>query len=164
MNYHQKHTHKYTSLGISTAQMLMLQELQSLPGLEFWLSHCQLGRRRRFDPWVGKIPWRRKWQPTPVFMPGEAHGQEGAWWATVDRVTKELDMTQQLNNKQALGKVDSITQSTSFLRCEMEIIIPTPHRGDVKINEIIHTKQFPRWLPQSRQQILGTLLLCGIPK
>ena len=27
------------------------------------------------DPWVGKIPWRRKWQPTPVFLPGEFHGQ-----------------------------------------------------------------------------------------
>ena len=32
-------------------------------------------RRHRFDPWVGKIPWRRKWQPTPVFLPGELHGQ-----------------------------------------------------------------------------------------
>ena len=28
----------------------------------------------RFDPWVGKIPWRRKWQPTPVFLPGKPHG------------------------------------------------------------------------------------------
>ena len=28
-----------------------------------------------FDPWVGKIPWRRKWQPTPVFLPGESHGR-----------------------------------------------------------------------------------------
>ena len=28
-----------------------------------------------FDPWVGKIPWRRTWQPTPVFLPGETHGQ-----------------------------------------------------------------------------------------
>ena len=27
------------------------------------------------DPWVGKIPWRRKWQPTPVFLPGKSHGQ-----------------------------------------------------------------------------------------
>ena len=26
-------------------------------------------------PWVGKIPWRREWQPTPVFLPGESHGQ-----------------------------------------------------------------------------------------
>ena len=29
----------------------------------------------RFDPWVGKIPWRREWQPTPVFLPGKLHGQ-----------------------------------------------------------------------------------------
>ena len=35
---------------------------------------CQC-RRRRFDPWVGKIPWRRKWHPTPVFLPGKSHGQ-----------------------------------------------------------------------------------------
>ena len=27
------------------------------------------------DPWVGKIPWRRAWQPAPVFLPGESHGQ-----------------------------------------------------------------------------------------
>ena len=27
-----------------------------------------------FSPWVGKIPWRRAWQPTPVFLPGESHG------------------------------------------------------------------------------------------
>jgi len=33
------------------------------------------GRTRQFDPWVGKIPWRKKWQPTPVFLPGESHGQ-----------------------------------------------------------------------------------------
>ena len=39
----------------------------------------------RFDPWVGKIPWRRKWQPTPVFLPGESHGQR-IWWATVHGV------------------------------------------------------------------------------
>ena len=34
-------------------------------------------RRHGFDPWVRKIPWRRKWQPTPVFLPGEFHGQRG---------------------------------------------------------------------------------------
>ena len=31
--------------------------------------------RHSFDPWVGKIPWRRAWQPTPVFLAGESHGQ-----------------------------------------------------------------------------------------
>ena len=28
-----------------------------------------------FDPWVGKIPWRREWKPTPLFLPGKSHGQ-----------------------------------------------------------------------------------------
>ena len=32
-------------------------------------------KRPGLDPWVGKIPWSRKWQPTPVFLPGESHGQ-----------------------------------------------------------------------------------------
>ena len=45
-----------------------------IEGLPWWVSDkesaCQC-RRLRFDPWVGNIPWRRKWQPTPVFMPGE---------------------------------------------------------------------------------------------
>ena len=37
-------------------------------------STCQF-RRHGFDPWVRKIPWRRKWQPTPEFLPGKFHGQ-----------------------------------------------------------------------------------------
>ena len=32
-------------------------------------------RRHGFDPWAGKIPWRREWPPTPLFLPGESHGQ-----------------------------------------------------------------------------------------
>ena len=32
-------------------------------------------RRCRFDPWVRKIPWRKAWQLTPIFLPGESHGQ-----------------------------------------------------------------------------------------
>ena len=30
-----------------------------------------------FDPWVREMPWRRKWQPTPTFLPGKSHGQRG---------------------------------------------------------------------------------------
>ena len=36
---------------------------------------CKRHKRRGFNPWVGKIPWRREWQPTPVFLPEESHGQ-----------------------------------------------------------------------------------------
>ena len=36
---------------------------------------CKRHKRRGFNPWVGKIRWRRAWQPIPVFSPGEPHGQ-----------------------------------------------------------------------------------------
>ena len=41
-----------------------------------------------FDPWVGKIPWRREWQPTPVFLPGEFHGQRSLTRNEVHGVAK----------------------------------------------------------------------------
>ena len=47
--------------------------------------------RHGFDPWVEKIPWKRKWQPTPVFLPGESH--RGDLWTTVHRVA-ESDATE----------------------------------------------------------------------
>ena len=56
---------------------------------------CQR-RRHRFHLWVGRTPWRRKWQPTPVFLPGESHGQRSlagySQWGH-----KELDTMEQLN-------------------------------------------------------------------
>ena len=41
-------------------------------------STCQCRRCRTpgFHPWIEKIPWRRKWQPTPILLPGESHGQK----------------------------------------------------------------------------------------
>jgi len=48
-------------------------------GFAWWLSSeesaCQC-RRWGFDPWFGKIPWRRPWLPTPIFLPGEFLGLE----------------------------------------------------------------------------------------
>ena len=37
---------------------------------------CRKRKKLRFDPWIGKILWKRVWQPTPEFLPGEAHGQK----------------------------------------------------------------------------------------
>ena len=51
---------------------------QSINGLPWWLTGYSIFlecRRPGFDPWVGNIPWRRKWQPTPVPLLGESHGQ-----------------------------------------------------------------------------------------
>ena len=64
-----------------------------LDGLSRWHSEkdsaCQCRRQKRlgFNPWVRKIPWRRKWQPTPVFLPGN-NVDSRAWQATVHGVTK----------------------------------------------------------------------------
>ena len=46
-----------------------------LPWLLMWYRICLPCRKPTFNPWVGKIPRRRKWQPPPVFLPGEFHGQ-----------------------------------------------------------------------------------------
>jgi len=55
-----------------------------------------------FNPWIGKIPWRRKWQPAPVFLLGNSRGQRrlvgySPWGC------KELDTTELLNNNTQLG-------------------------------------------------------------
>ena len=54
---------------------------------------CRRYRRLRFNPWVGKIPWRREWQPTLVFLPGESHGQSGLAGYS-PRGCKESDTTE----------------------------------------------------------------------
>ena len=62
----------------------------TLPGFPWWLSGkesiCQ-SRRHEFDPWVRMIPWRRKWQPTLVPLPGNPVDR-GAWQTIVHGVTK----------------------------------------------------------------------------
>ena len=61
-------------------------------GLPWWLRWLT-DWRLAFDLWVGKIPWRRAWLPTSVFLPGEFHGQRslaGSWCC------KELNTIEQL--------------------------------------------------------------------
>ena len=54
---------------------------------------CRRRKRLRFDPWVWKIPWKRAWQSTPLFLPGEPHGQRSLPDYS-PRAAKELDMTE----------------------------------------------------------------------
>ena len=56
------------------------------------ISQCRRLKRRRFKPWVGKIPWSGKWQPAPIFLPEKSHGQRSlAGYSPWGR--KESDMT-----------------------------------------------------------------------
>ena len=74
-------------------------------GLPWWFSGkepaCQC-QSRAFDPWVGKIPWKRKWQPSPVFLPGKSHGQRSLGGYR-PRAAKELDVTERLNSSTCDG-------------------------------------------------------------
>ena len=56
----------------AACQCRYIRDSGSIRGLGRHKRHGRL----RFDPWVGKIPWSRKWQPTPVFLPGEARIEE----------------------------------------------------------------------------------------
>ena len=105
-----------------------------------WLSGkeptCQytIHRRFRFDPWVGKTPWRRKWQPTLGFLPGESHGQRslagyspwGHRWVRHDRATKQQQHQQhgqiEQNNQESstflfLPNISSFTTYTHTRVC-----------------------------------------------
>ena len=75
----------------------------SILGLPRWRSGkestCQCRRREgcRFDRWVRKIPWRRKWQPTAVFLSGKSHGQRSlAGYSQSMGGRKESDTTERL--------------------------------------------------------------------
>ena len=54
---------------------------------------CRTHSRLGFDPWVRKIPWRKKWQPTPLFLPGKFHGQKNLAGYSPQGL-KVLDMTE----------------------------------------------------------------------
>ena len=58
--------------------------------------HCRRHKRYRLDAWVGKISWRRAWQPTPVFLPGESPWTEEPGYSLWGH--KESDTTERLSS------------------------------------------------------------------
>ena len=75
----------------------------------------------RFNPWVGKILWRRKWQPTPVLLPGKSHGQRSmvgcSPWGR-----KELDTTEQLHFHFSLD-IDSYVYMLHIFVCDVYVYV-----------------------------------------
>ena len=76
-------------------------------------SACQC-RRCGFDLWVRKIPWRRAWQPTPVFLPGESHGQRSLAGYS-PRGHRESDTAEQLSAHKELCKPLSFIRSANII-------------------------------------------------
>ena len=75
---------------------------QGAHGLPRWLKRSRIRlqcNRPRFSPWVGKVPWRREWQPTAVFLPGKSHGH-GSLAGSSPRDHKESDSTEHIRREQ----------------------------------------------------------------
>ena len=75
-----------------------------------------------FDPWDGKIPWRRAWQPTTIFLPGESHGQRSlAGCSPWGR--KERDMTEQLTAKATIICASDVIDSCVSVWWKCQIMV-----------------------------------------
>ena len=100
-------------------------------------SSCQCRRHKRwgFDPWVRKIPWSRKWQPTPIFLPGKFHGQKSLAgynpWDSKESGTTEHThcnksyvnlISLSLSQNIILYKFNAFSILTKHLPCTMAII------------------------------------------
>ena len=78
------------------------------------ICQCRRSKRHGFSPWIGKIPWRRAWQSTPVFLPGEYQGQRRLVGYSPYHC-KQLDTTKQLStHTQFLMLESSVNHTTEF--------------------------------------------------
>ena len=96
-------------LGTLAGQKLLTFTHKLLKGLPWWLNGKEPAwqcRRCKFKPWLLKIPWRRKWQPTPVFSPRESRGQRRATVCVAAKIQT--------------GPGDWTTKEQSILRWKMD--------------------------------------------
>ena len=114
------------------------REINCLEGLPWWLSGkestCQC-KRHRLNPWIRTIPWRRKWQPTPVFLPEQSQGlrilvgysPQGCNRVRHDWATKQQQRI--IRNSGQVLLLDSFAaldlRSLSFLIHKMRMMLPS---------------------------------------
>ena len=91
--------------------MINLGKPRRLSGKEF-TCQCKRCRSLRFNPWVGKIPWRKKWQPTPVFLPGESHGQR----SLVDCIPSDRQELTQISRRCSLSFMVNMKNNPSGVK------------------------------------------------
>ena len=92
--------------------------LLDFPGDSVWRTRppVQETHRLGFDPWVRKLPWRRKWHPTPVFLPGKSQGQRSlAGYSPWGH--EESDTTEQLNANSRVQTSPINQKMWAGLRC-----------------------------------------------
>ena len=111
-NAHQEVKERQTNCGPSTQHSIILPWW-----LRRWRIHLQC-RTPKFSPWGGKISWRREWQPTPVFLPRESHGQRSLAGHR-PQGSRESDMTERLTLSLSLSKRKEIlTHVTTWVKLD----------------------------------------------
>ena len=111
-------------------------------GFPWWLSDEENAchrRRHGFNPWVGKIPWRREWLPTPVFLPGKSHRQRNlAGYSSVRLLscvrlfvtprTAARQASLSFTNSQSPPKpmsIESVMPSNHLILCRPLLLLPS---------------------------------------
>ena len=90
---------KQVKLILTIFYLACIYNYWGFPGGSVEQRFCLPSRRCRFNPWVRKIPWRRKWQPTPVFLPRKSHEQRSqvayspCGWVGHDLATKQQQLS-----------------------------------------------------------------------
>ena len=149
-------------------------------------STCQCKRHKKcwFDPWVGKIPWRRKWQLTPVFLPGasprteEPGGLQSMGSHRVRRDWKDLACTRTVSgeteagkerNKHGMQAVAAVAPAPSFLSCSQrraeKAHPPFPPQPGALHRASLPGELCPWWSPELTFQAISPITLgpCCMP-
>ena len=87
----QRHLFRLFSVSLGFPSTLMVKHLPAM-------------QETQVQSWVKKIPWRREWQPTPVFLPGEFHGQRSL--APTVHGVSESDMTERLTHTHSVSLIN----------------------------------------------------------
>ena len=112
-----------TCLGF-IVQSIKLNEMR------FPACQCRRPKRRRFNPWVGKMPWRRAQQPSPVLLPGEPMDR-GAWWAIVHRFAQSRTRLKRLSTHAFMIEISIMEMVKPLWKC-IYSGTPTKHSGTGK--------------------------------
>ena len=92
---------------------------------------CRSHKRCGFSPWLGKVPWRRAWQPPPVFLPGESHGQRSLAGCS-PQGCEELDPTERLSTQAPMMLMQKQTNGTKGPNRRTEAA-PDPGHGGASL-------------------------------
>ena len=130
---------------------------------------CLQYGRPGFHPWVRKIPWRREWQPTPLFLPGESHGQRNLAgysprclkrgehnWGTKQQLHLSSDTFEHTQGRSPLcadsvGESSGTSQTLSHIRgppCERSLLSTETVEDSLEINPLSASTllRLPLWL------------------